>query len=66
MLFALIIFTSYTRSVNKWREDYIFNHPCKRLGSKAPKEYMFRFDQEFKSLIKSEHNKNHLSNLEVS
>ena len=33
---------------------------------RLPKEYKPRFDEEFKFFIKSEHNKNYLSNLEVS
>ncbi|MEK6513644.1 IS3 family transposase [Myroides odoratimimus] len=54
------------RLADKWREDYNFNHPHKALGNKSPKEYKPRFDEEFKFFIKSEHNKNYLSNLEVS
>ncbi|WP_308860672.1 integrase core domain-containing protein [Myroides albus] len=54
------------RLADKWKEDYNFNHPHKALGNKSPKEYKPRFDEEFKFFIKSEHNKNYLSNLEVS
>ncbi|MFT5890557.1 MAG: putative transposase [Dokdonia sp.] len=36
------------------------------MGNKSPKEYMPRFDEEFKFFIKPELNNNYLSNLEVS
>ncbi len=51
---------------DKWRDDYNFNHPHKSLGNRSPKEYMPRFDEEFKFFIKSGLNNNYLSNLEVS
>ncbi|WP_123803412.1 integrase core domain-containing protein [Maribacter sp. 4G9] len=51
---------------DNWREDYNFNHPHKSLGNKSPKEYMPRFDEEFKFFIKPDLNNNYLSNLEVS
>ena len=51
---------------DNWREDYNFNHPHKSLGNISPKEYMSRFDEEFKFFIKPGLNNNYLSNLEVS
>jgi len=51
---------------SKWRDDYNFNHPHKSLGRKSPKEFLSRFDEEFKFFIKSEQNTDYLSNLEVS
>uniref|UniRef100_UPI003216A67B integrase core domain-containing protein n=1 Tax=uncultured Algibacter sp. TaxID=298659 RepID=UPI003216A67B len=51
---------------DNWREDYNFNHPHKSLGHKSPKEYMPRFDEEFKFFIKSGLNNNYLSNFKVS
>jgi putative transposase len=49
-----------------WRKDYNLNHPHDSLGKKSPKEFMPRFDDELKLIIKSERNNNYLSNLEVS
>jgi len=51
---------------NNWREDYNFNHSHKSQGNKSPKEYMSKFDEEFKFFIKPELNNNYLSNLDVS
>jgi putative transposase len=51
---------------DNWREDYNFNHPYKSLRNKSPKEFMPRFDEEFKFFIKPRLNNNYLSNLEVS
>ena len=51
---------------NQWREDYNFNHPHQSLANKSPKEYMPRFDEEFKFFIKSDLNNNYLSNFKVS
>ena len=51
---------------DNWREDYNYNHPHKSLGNKSPKEYMLRFDEEFKFFIKPELNNNYLSNFKVS
>ena len=51
---------------DNWREDYNFNHPHKSLGNKSPKEYMSRFDEEFKFFIKSDLNNNYLSKFKVS
>ena len=51
---------------NQWRDDYNYNHPHKSLRNKPPKEYMPRFEEEFKFFFKSSINKNYLSNLEVS
>jgi putative transposase len=51
---------------DKWRNDYNFNHPHKSLGNISPKDFKPRFDEEFKFFIKSDHNINYLSNLEVS
>ena len=51
---------------NQWKEDYNFNHPHKSLGNKSPKEYMPRFEEEFKFFFKSDLNKNYLSNFKVS
>ena len=51
---------------DNWKEDYNFNHPHKSLGNKSPKEYMPRFDEEFKFFIKPELNNNYLSNFKVS
>ena len=50
----------------KWMNDYNFNHPHKSLGNKSPKEFLSRFDDEFKFFIESEQNTDYLSNLEVS
>jgi hypothetical protein len=46
--------------------DYNFNHPHKSLGNKSPKEFLSRFDEEFKFLIESEQNGDYLLNLGVS
>lgn len=51
---------------DNWREDYNFHYPHKSLGNKSPKEYMPRFDGEFKFFIKPELNNNYLSNFKVS
>ena len=49
-----------------WRKDYNHNHPHKSLGNKSPKEYMPRFEEEFKCFFKSDLNENYLSNFKVS
>ena len=49
-----------------WRKDYNHNHPHKSLGNKSPKEYMPRFEEEFKFFFKSDLNKDYLSNFKVS
>jgi len=51
---------------DNWSEDYNFNHPHKSLGNKSHKEYMPRFDEEFKFFIKSDLNNNYLSKFKVS
>tara|TARA_B100000795_G_scaffold258785_1_gene233191 strand:- start:980 stop:1138 length:159 start_codon:yes stop_codon:yes gene_type:complete len=33
-----------------WRNDYNFKHPHKLLGRKSPKEFLSRFDEEFRSV----------------
>jgi putative transposase len=43
--------------------DYNFNHPHKSLWSKSPKEFLSRFDEEFKFFIESEQNGDYLLNL---
>ena len=49
-----------------WRMDYNQNHPHDSLGNKSPQEFMPRFGDQLKLIIKSERNNNYLSNLEVS
>ena len=46
--------------------EFNFNHPHKSLGNKSPKEFLSRFDEEFKFFVKSEQNRVYLSNLGVS
>jgi putative transposase len=53
------------RISDNWREDYNFNYSHKSLGCISPKEFMPRFDVEFKFFIKPNLN-NYLLDLVVS